>query len=94
MVVIIVSFLHCIAILKSVLLHCYSSCCIVFIQVIVALLLLYWYCEFTAWVQFLPAPTHETCLCCSAKSSLMMLACLNLQYCSYCFNIVSPDVLR
>ena len=31
----------------------------------------------TAWVRFLPAPTHETCLCCSAKSSLMNLACLH-----------------
>ncbi len=30
----------------------------------------------TAWVQFLPAPTHYTCLCCSAKSGLMKLACL------------------
>ncbi len=29
----------------------------------------------TVWVQFLPAPTHETCLCCSAKSGLMKLAC-------------------
>ena len=28
------------------------------------------------WVQSLPAPTHETCLCCSAKSGLMKLACL------------------
>ncbi len=36
----------------------------------------------TAWVQFLPAPTHETCLCCSAVtrlvSSLMKLACLDI----------------
>ncbi len=32
----------------------------------------------TAWVQFLPAPTHETCICCSAKSGLMKLACLML----------------
>ncbi len=30
----------------------------------------------TAWVQFLPAPTHETCLFCSAESLLMKLACL------------------
>ncbi len=30
----------------------------------------------TAWVQFLPSPTHETCLCCSAMSGLMKLACL------------------
>jgi hypothetical protein len=30
----------------------------------------------TAWVQFLPARTYETCRCCSAKSSLMKLACL------------------
>ena len=30
----------------------------------------------TVWVQFLPAPTHETCLCCSAKSGLMKLACI------------------
>ncbi len=31
----------------------------------------------TAWVQFLPAPMHETYLCCSAKSGLMKLACLS-----------------
>ena len=30
----------------------------------------------TVWVQFLPAQTHETCLCCSAKNGLMKLVCL------------------
>ncbi len=30
----------------------------------------------TAWFQFLPSPTHKTCLCCSAMSGLMKLACL------------------
>ena len=30
----------------------------------------------TAWVEFLPSPKHETCLCCSAMSGLMKLACL------------------
>ena len=30
----------------------------------------------TASVQFLPSPTDETCLCCSAMSGLMKLACL------------------
>ena len=30
----------------------------------------------TAWVQFPPSPTHDTCLLCSAMSSLMKLACL------------------
>ena len=34
----------------------------------------------TAWVQFLPSPTHETCLCCSAVSGLMKLACLRQHY--------------
>ncbi len=34
----------------------------------------------TAWVQFLPVPTHETCLCCSAMSCLMKLACLTGLY--------------
>ncbi len=29
-----------------------------------------------ARVQFLPSPTHETCLCCSAMSGLIKLACL------------------
>ncbi len=37
----------------------------------------------TAWVQFLPDPTHETCLCCSAKSGLMKLACLDGLYILY-----------
>jgi hypothetical protein len=30
----------------------------------------------TAWVKFLPSPTHDTCLLCSATSCLMKLACL------------------
>jgi hypothetical protein len=30
----------------------------------------------TAWVQFLPSLTFETCLCCSATSGVMKLACL------------------
>ncbi len=30
----------------------------------------------TAWVQFQPSPTHETCLLCSAMSGSMKLACL------------------
>ncbi len=30
----------------------------------------------TAWVQFLPSPTHETCLSCSAMTCLMKKACL------------------
>ena len=30
----------------------------------------------TAWDQFLPSPTHETCLCCPAMSDSMKLACL------------------
>jgi hypothetical protein len=33
----------------------------------------------TAWVQFLPSPTHETCLCCSAMSGLMKLDCLSIE---------------
>ncbi len=32
----------------------------------------------TAWAQFLPSPTHELCLCCSAMSGLMKLACLTI----------------
>jgi hypothetical protein len=32
----------------------------------------------TAWVQFLPSPTHETCLCCSVMSGSMKLACLSI----------------
>ena len=37
----------------------------------------------TAWVQFLPSPTHETCLCCSVMSCLMKLAVCS---CAVCFN--------
>ncbi len=47
----------------------------------------------TAWVQFLPAPTHETCLCCSAKSGLMKLACLSSLLFRVAWRLVS-DVLR
>ena len=35
----------------------------------------------TAWVQFPPSPTHDTCLLCSAMSGLMKLACLNIVKC-------------
>ncbi len=35
----------------------------------------------TAWVQFPPFPTHNTCLLCSAMSGLVKLACLFMYVC-------------
>jgi hypothetical protein len=42
----------------------------------------------TEWVQFQPAPTHNTCLLCSVMSCLMKLACLiHIRLCQRYFEI-------
>ncbi len=43
----------------------------------------------TAWVQFPPSPTHDTCLCCSAMSCLMKLASLDTSRIPACYLDIS-----